>query len=60
MYTSKNGIIIKEVYNNFSSLGDREIEFDDGYWDVVEDINNNQKVFNILQLVYDKYAGFTA
>ena len=55
-----HGPVVVEVYENFSENGSKELEFDDNYWNKIQQINNDNDVSNILQLVYENYAGYTA
>ena len=60
IYAWKHGPVIKEVYEEFFINGRNEIEFNDNYLDNVREINKNEKLFSVLQMVYDAYAGYTA
>ena len=55
-----HGPVVVEVYEKFSENGNKELEFNDDYWSKVQQINNDNDVLNILQLVYESYAGYTA
>lgn len=60
IYAWPHGPVVKEVYNIFSVFGSSEINFDEKYWKKIENINNDVEVSEILELVYDNYAGYTA
>lgn len=55
-----HGPVVVEVYEKFSASGSKELEFDDSYWNIVQKINEDNEVFNILEFVYENYAGYTA
>lgn len=55
-----HGPVVVEVYEKFSENGSKELEFNDEYWNKIQQINNDNEILNILQLVYESYAGYTA
>lgn len=55
-----HGPVVVEVYNKFFVNGSNELEFDESYWDNVQQINDNNNMLEILKLVYENYAGYTA
>lgn len=55
-----HGPVVVEVYEKFSENGSKELEFDNNYWGTIQQINSDNDVLNILKLVYDNYAGYTA
>lgn len=55
-----HGPVVVEVYEKFSINGSKELEFDNTYWNKIQQINNDNDVLNILKLVYESYAGYTA
>lgn len=55
-----HGPVVVEVYEKFSENGSKELEFNDEYWSKIQQINSDNEILNILQLVYESYAGYTA
>lgn len=60
IYAWQHGPVIKEVYSLLKNNENREIEFDDKNYDVIEEINNNKKLYETLVTTYESYAGYTA
>lgn len=60
IYAWQHGPVIKEVYSLLKNNENREIEFDDKNYDVIEEINNNKKLYETLVTTYENYAGYTA
>lgn len=56
----QHGPVIKEVYNILCKNGNKDIEFDNDYYNTILKINDNSEVYNILVSVYNSYAGYTA
>lgn len=55
-----HGPVVKSVYDNFSKYGKDEIDFDQNQWSRVKEMNENPELYNILETVYNTYAGYTA
>lgn len=55
-----HGPVVVEVYEKFSINGSKELEFDNTYWKKIQQIINDNDILNILKLVYESYAGYTA
>ena len=60
IYAWPHGPVIKNVYEKLSSNGSNEILFDDNNWEKIKKMNEDTDLYNILQTVYDNYAGYTA
>lgn len=60
IYAWQHGPVVKEVYKELSVNGREEIPFDDNNIKIIEEINNNEDLYNILLTTYDNYAGYTA
>lgn len=60
IYAWPHGPVVKEVYEKLCKNGRDEILFENKNLPVVEKINNDSDLYNILTVVYDNYAGYTA
>lgn len=55
-----HGPVVKDVYEKLSKYGREEIEFDRSNFETIKKINDNVELYNLLVMVYDSYAGYTA
>lgn len=60
IYAWPHGPVVKTVYEKLSTNGKNEITFDEKDFDRVKQINSDAELYNILQTVYENYAGYTA
>lgn len=56
----QHGPVIDDVYSRLKNNGSKEIEFDNKYIEIIEEINNNPILYNTLVTTYENYAGYTA
>lgn len=60
IFAWQHGPVIKEVYSLLKKNENREIDFDDKTYDIIEVINNNPRLYETLVTTYENYAGYTA
>ena len=60
IYAWQHGPVVKDVYSSLSKYGRDEIPFDSSNFEKIKKMNQNEELHNILVMVYDSYAGYTA
>lgn len=60
IYAWQHGPVVKDVYKILSKYGRDEIPFDSANFEKIKRMNENEELHNLLVMVYDSYAGYTA
>lgn len=60
IYAWQHGPVVKDVYTILSKYGRDEIPFDSANFEKIKRMNENEELHNLLVMVYDSYAGYTA
>ncbi len=60
IYAWQHGPVVQEVYAELSRYGRKEIFFSSENWQTIKEMNEDTKLYNILRIVYENFAGYTA
>ena len=60
IFAWQHGPVVREVYSFLSSNGRKDIAFEDEWLSIIQTIEKNDNLYNILNMTYDNFGGYTA
>jgi len=60
IYAWPHGPVVREVYEKLSCNGREEIKFTEDNFSKIQEMNENNDLYDLLVSVYNSYAGYTA
>lgn len=60
IYAWPHGPVVREVYEKLSCNGREEIKFTEDNFSKIQEMNDNNDLYDLLVSVYNSYAGYTA